>query len=145
MLRAFSKSARRDKDKRTKRNNAPTSLLFKWTGSDAINPASRPSNFDARKLAVIEKLMGQPFAGANGPDPNSLASPLLAQAYEGLFEMYYAQIMAQTHLKYVYDAITYTWDEATQPLKGDLNAAIIALQSNFTTHNHNKAQTILKN
>ncbi|MCX5810922.1 MAG: hypothetical protein NT178_00015, partial [Proteobacteria bacterium] len=64
---------------------------------------------------------------------------------EGLFEMYYAQLMAQTHLKYVYDAITYTWDETTQSLKGDLNPAIIALQSNFTTHNNNKAQTILKN
>jgi Ca2+-binding RTX toxin-like protein len=77
--------------------------------------------------------MGQPFYGANGSDPNSLATPLLAQAYEGLFEMYYAQLMAQTHLKYVYDAITYTWDEATQSLKGDLESAIIALQNNIVT------------
>jgi Ca2+-binding RTX toxin-like protein len=48
--------------------------------------------------------------------------------------MYYAQIMAQTHLKYVYDAITYTWDETTQSLKGDLNPAIAALQSNMSSN-----------
>jgi len=118
----------------TVRNSLMEQILFKWTGSDTIDPASRGGNFDARKLAVIEKLMGQAFAGANGSDPNTLAAPLLAQAYEGLFEMYYAQIMAQTHLKYVYDAITYTWDEATQSLKGDLNAAIAALQSNMSSN-----------
>jgi len=116
------------------RDSLMEQILFKWTGSDTINPASRGPNFDARKLVVIEKLMGQPFYGANGSDPNSLAAPLLAQAYEGLFEMYYAQIMAQTHLKYVYDAITYTWDETTQSLKGDLNPAIAALQSNMSSN-----------
>jgi Ca2+-binding RTX toxin-like protein len=115
------------------RDSLMEQILLKWTGSDTIDPASRGINFDARKLAVIEKLMGQGFVGASGSNPNSLAAPLLAQAYEGLFEMYYAQIMAQTHLKYVYDAITYTWDETTQSLKGDLNPAIIAIQNHIAT------------
>ncbi len=116
------------------RDSLMDQILFKWTGSDTIDPASRGPNFDARRLVVIEKLMGQPFYGTNGSNPNVLAAPLLAQAYEGLFEMYYAQLMSQTHLKYVYDAITYTWDEATQSLKGDLESAIVALQSNMSSN-----------
>ncbi|HQM82718.1 MAG TPA: calcium-binding protein [Syntrophorhabdaceae bacterium] len=102
-------------------------ILIKWTGSEDVVDGSRGAFFDAKKLAVIEKLLGQDFVGMNGPNPNDLAGPLLAQTYEGLSEMFYAQLMAQTHLKYVYDAITYALDEETQSLKGDLTASIEAL------------------
>jgi hypothetical protein len=37
------------------RNSLMEQILFKWTGSDGIDPASRGGNFDARKLAVLEK------------------------------------------------------------------------------------------
>ncbi len=47
----------------TVRDSLMEQILFKWTGSDAIDPASRGPNFDARRLAVIEKLMGQAFVG----------------------------------------------------------------------------------
>jgi hypothetical protein len=65
------------------RDSLMEQILFKWTDSDNIDPGSRGGLLDARKLAVIEKLMGQAFYGASGSNPNSLAAPLLAQAYEG--------------------------------------------------------------
>jgi Ca2+-binding RTX toxin-like protein len=111
------------------RNTLMARILLKWTGSEGVAAGSRGSNFDAQKLAVIEKLLGQPFVGTDGANPNSLAAPMLAQVYEGLFEMYYAQFMTQSHLKYLYDAVTYTWDEETRSLKGDLSAAVMALQN----------------
>ncbi|MDD5244530.1 MAG: calcium-binding protein, partial [Syntrophorhabdaceae bacterium] len=116
----------------TTRDTLMDQILIKWTGSEDVVDGSRGAFFDAKKLAVIEKFLGQSFVGMNGPNPNDLAAPLLAQTYEGLSEMFYAQLMAQTHLKYVYDAISYTWDEETQSLKGDLASAILALQNQMT-------------
>lgn len=34
-------------------------ILFKWTGVDAVDPTSRGSFFDARKLVVMEKFYGR--------------------------------------------------------------------------------------
>ena len=111
------------------RNNLMDQILFKWTGSDAIDPASRGGNFDARKLAVLEKFFGEDFLQSGNPDPNTLAAPLLNESYQGVFEMFYAGLMAQTHLKDLYDEITFTWDEATQSLKGNLSLVIADLQN----------------
>ncbi len=113
----------------TTRNSLMEQILFKWTGADTVSDTSRGSNFSAKKLAVLEALVGKSFVGVSGSNPNDLAAPLLAQAYEGIFEMFYSQLMAQTHLKYVYDAITYSWDESSQSLKGDLTGAIAAIQN----------------
>jgi len=108
-------------------------ILFKWTGSDGIDPGSRGENIDARKLAVLEDFFGEPFVGVDGPNPLISTAPLLKQSYQGLFEMFYAGLMAQTHLKDLYGMISYTWDEATQSLKGELGVGISALQNQLTS------------
>jgi len=43
------------------RNTLMEQILFKWTGSDGIDPVSRGPNIDARKLAVLEKFFGEAF------------------------------------------------------------------------------------
>ncbi|PKL52084.1 MAG: hypothetical protein CVV37_03135, partial [Nitrospira bacterium HGW-Nitrospira-1] len=43
-------------------------------------------------------------------------------------------MMAQTHLKDLYSKITYTWDDATQSIKGDLSAVITGIQSQLDTN-----------
>lgn len=113
----------------SERNATVDEILFKWTGSDAIDPTSRGLNIDARKLAVLEKFLGQSFAGTTGANPNVNAAPLLNQAYRGLYEMVSAQLMAQTHLKGLYDLITYTWNESTQSFQGNLSAVITEIQN----------------
>jgi hypothetical protein len=112
------------------RNSLMDQILFKWTGSDGIDPASRGPYFDARKLSVLEKFFGEDFVGLYGPDPvPNAAVPLLNQSYQGVFEMFYSGLMAQTHLKDLYDEITFTWDEATQSLRGNLSLVITDLQN----------------
>lgn len=111
------------------RNNLLEQILFKWTGNDGIDPASRGGNFDARKLAVLEKFYGRQFMGVTGPNPILEAAVLLEKSYLGLSEMFYAQLMAQTHLKPFYSLIRYSWDSAEQAIKGDLTPVIAEIRS----------------
>ncbi len=53
-----------------------------------VEEGSRGSSFSAKKLAVIEKFMGESFMGVNGANPNSAAAPILENVYEQLVEMY---------------------------------------------------------
>ncbi|MBP7530055.1 MAG: glucosaminidase domain-containing protein, partial [Syntrophorhabdaceae bacterium] len=98
----------------TARNKLMDQILFKWTGSEDIVSNSKGNCIDARKLAVLETLFGRVYTGGLGPN----AVSLLEQSYFGVKEMCYAQLMAQAHLKDVCDMIIYSWDEASQSIKG---------------------------
>jgi hypothetical protein len=117
----------------TTRNSLMEQILFKWTGSEGIDPNSRGANIDARKLAVLEKFFGQPFVSQYGTNPIYESSILLKEAYRGLSEMFYSQLMAQTHLKSLYEKIAYTWDDAAQSVKADMSAVITDIQNQLTT------------
>lgn len=116
------------------RNSTFEQILFKWAGVDTINPASRGGLFDARKLAVLEKFLGQDFVGTSGANPIANAVPFLNQAYQGLFEMLYGELMMQTHLKDFFDEITYSWDETTQGIRTDLSAVAIDFQQSIAAN-----------
>jgi multidrug efflux pump subunit AcrA (membrane-fusion protein) len=116
------------------RNSLMDQILYKWTGSDTIDPNSRGGAIDARKLTVLEKFYGQAFVGTSGSNPNANAVPLLNKSYNGLSEMFYSQLMSQTHLKGLYDEITYTWDETTQSVKGNLSGVITDIQDRITAN-----------
>lgn len=69
--------------------------------TDTVEEGSRGTCFSAKKLAVIEKFMGEDFMGVNGADPNSAAAPILENVYEQIVEMYcFAMIGSRitTHL-----------------------------------------------
>ena len=114
------------------RNSLMEQILFKWTGSEAVDPESRGGLFDARKLAVLETLFGRAYVGTTGENPHHAPAPYLERAYNGIFEMYYAQLMAQTHMRDLYDMITYTWDKTSHNIKGDLSAVIADIQNTIT-------------
>ena len=112
------------------RNNLMDQILYKWTGTENVNPSSRGPNIDARRLEALEMLFGQTFVGDDGSgNPNGNAASLLNQSYQGMFEMCYAQLMAQTHLQDLYGAITYSWDEITESVKGDLTPVLAEIQN----------------
>ena len=116
-------------------------IVFKWAGSDGVNPTSRGSNIDARRLVAMEHLFGQVFVGpaaygsggsgvgitdqslidAANPGPNAANS--LDQTFKGLLDLFYAQLMAQTQLKDLYDDIIYTWDDTTDSITADVAGA----------------------
>jgi hypothetical protein len=126
------------------RNSLMEQILFKWTGSEGIDPNSRGGLIDARKLAVLEKFFGQTYTGTTGTSPHAQAVPFLMQSYKGVYEMFYSQIMAQTHLKDLYGAINYTWDDATQSVKGDLSAVITGIQSQLSTNYETGKQALFE-
>jgi Ca2+-binding RTX toxin-like protein len=110
-------------------------ILMKWTGSDTIDPNSRNTNgeIDARKLGVLEKFMGKTFTQANSEigsttDPLVDAIQVLMTAYGNLSERMYSQLMAQTHLKPLYDSITTVWDSSSGHYVYDLSAVENVLQ-----------------
>lgn len=113
-------------------------VLFRWAGVDRIKPDSRGNNVDARWVSFNEKAMGKEFKGINDIErnPNPAAASLLFQAYEGIFEMFYAQFLAQTHLKDIYSLVSYSYDEKTKTLKGDPYKVIEKLKSMIQENEH---------
>ncbi|MBO5426573.1 MAG: DUF2974 domain-containing protein [Lachnospiraceae bacterium] len=69
--------------------------------ADSVEEGSRGDNFSAKKLAIIEKFMGENFMGVNGANPNSVAASILENVYQQIVEMYcFAMIGSKitTHL-----------------------------------------------
>ena len=94
------------------RNRLFTEILYKWTGVDGLDPASRGGLIDARQLGVLEKFMGTDFVGNNGANPNSNAAPLLQKAYDKLADRLYAMIASSSYLKKLIDKIDFKVDES---------------------------------
>jgi Ca2+-binding RTX toxin-like protein len=108
-------------------------ILFRWTGTDGINPTSRGALMDARQVAVLEAFMGQGYVGYGGAtNPYHTSAPILQQAFADLKKLVYADFMAQTHLSDLYARVAFTWDEA-QGLVGDLTGATAELQRRLAT------------
>jgi Ca2+-binding RTX toxin-like protein len=108
-------------------------IILKWTGADGVAAGSRGPSFDAKKLATIETLFGQAFEGIDhSPNPNDNAAIYLNKAYHGLHEMFYAELAAQTFEKSLYDTISYTWDDASESIKGDLTQVAATLHGELS-------------
>jgi hypothetical protein len=98
--------------------------------SDGIDPGSRGPHIDARRLATLERIYGDAFIGIEGTgNPNAEVGGLLDHTYQGLVEMVYAQLMAQSHLADLWMSSAYTWDAAAQTVRGDLSDVIAELQN----------------
>ena len=99
-----------------------------------VDPQSRAARMvygnaigDARKLEALEEFMGEEWVGVwcwgtRDPNPHGRAAPVLLKAWDELKELVYGQLMAQSHLKDVYQQIRYRWDEETAGVVGDLSA-----------------------
>ncbi|MFA7061841.1 MAG: calcium-binding protein, partial [Pedobacter sp.] len=111
------------------RNQLMGQILSAWTGNDAISANSRGSFFDGRKLAVIEALMGEPFTGVNGSNPNDTAVVYLDRVYNRFFETSYALLMMQTHLKDLYGQIESVWDDAHHKWVADLSRVAATIKT----------------
>ncbi|MEQ1767804.1 MAG: hypothetical protein ABL859_10290, partial [Methylotenera sp.] len=90
------------------------SIIYKWTGVENIDPASRAATQiygnvigDARKLEALEEFMGQDWYGVwcwgtKDPNPHGQAAPVLLKAYDELSEKIYGLLAAQSFLKPLY-------------------------------------------
>jgi hypothetical protein len=104
-------------------------ILYAWTGASGVNPASRTTLIDSRKLVVLERFTARTIGGILGGD-QVLA---LGNVYQRLVETVYGQLVAQTSLKDLYDSISYSYDASIQDTRADLSNAIAQLQSEFAS------------
>ncbi len=74
-------------------------ILWASTGADQIEAGSRGAHFDAKKLHVIESLLGRKFHGREGGNPNNNAAIRLQEIYKELIAGYYCEASGQTTLK----------------------------------------------
>lgn len=93
-------------------------ILWQWTGVTTQHPSSRGGYIqEARWLYMVEALTGTPFiqyAGTNAgtPNPGPMASAEIYAVSKSLYELMYGKLMAQTHLKALYDLVETSWDDA---------------------------------
>ncbi len=74
-------------------------ILFELCDAAEVDPASRGRYIDARKLTVVERMLGSDFAGVNGGNPNSAAAPILIEAYDKIYSTYYNTLTAQSTIE----------------------------------------------
>ncbi|MDR2564598.1 MAG: hypothetical protein LBC97_00800 [Bifidobacteriaceae bacterium] len=80
-------------------------LVLSITGADKVALGSRGPNFDARKLAAIEAILGRNFNGVSGPNPNTGAALILEGVWTRLYEIYYCELLYQTRLVAIHDLL----------------------------------------
>ena len=93
------------------KRQAVEKILYFICGAENIDSASRGGNMDARQLAVLETMLGENFTGVNGADPNTVAAPILKEAYNNLFNLYFTELIKETVLKEYLPLIRYSEDE----------------------------------
>ncbi|WP_309269906.1 calcium-binding protein [Azonexus sp.] len=111
-------------------------IIYRWTGVQDINPASRTNPSwgnaigDARKLEALEKFLGEAWLQIGwGANPGRDAARTLDEAYNLLEALVYSQLMMQSHLKGLFEQIVYSWDAETQSAQGDLSQVAHTLAS----------------
>ena len=70
-------------------------VMFKWFGSDTVDPASRGAYVDARVLTALEHYMGTPFGKPAAINPNETAGAELIHAWHDFVDATSAKLLAQ--------------------------------------------------
>ena len=110
-------------------------ILFAWTGVTNINPKSRGSNFDARKLAALETVTGTSYRNSPTSSPGMAEAPILERSYAVLAESIYTMLSVQTNLRDVLRNLNYTIDlEAENPIKLDVTSVKAYLDEQLQTN-----------
>ena len=98
-------------------------ILFAWVGASQINPTSRGSSFDARKLAVLETVTGTSYRNSPTSSPTTAEAPILERSYTTLLESIYTMLSMQTSLANVFRKFDYSLDlESENPIKLDVSS-----------------------
>jgi hypothetical protein len=125
--------------------NAIEGRFLKWTGfsgaftdiqGDQISLYWSWGRFNALEMFYGEKWSSASSIIHAGWLGYAFEGPLWtmgrSQCYREIFEGYYGALMAQTHLKDLYDRITSTWNVEKHEYETDMNAVIVSLKETLT-------------
>jgi len=116
----------------TERESLLQTIIYKWTGVENIDPASRAATMiygnaigDARKLEALEEFMGEEWFGVwcwgtKDPNPHGHAAPVLLQAYAKIFERVYGELAQGSFLKPLFDEVRYYREPSSSVVHADL-------------------------
>ncbi|WP_370580336.1 hypothetical protein ABX022_16580 [Snodgrassella alvi] len=115
-------------------------LIYRWTGSEQIDPVSRGKYIDdARKLVTLENLTGSDFLGTwcwgeIDSDPHSKAAPILITEFNKFAEYVSASLLAEGVYKELFSPIILAqWNAEQQNIGYDyskLNQELVKLVEN---------------
>jgi len=129
----------------TARKDIMLHIMYAWAGVENVDPYSRAATRyygnaigDARKLETLEAFLGEKYYGTwcwgeRDPNPHGKAAPILLKAFDELTSSMMQKLMAQTHLKSLFDGIALTWDAANETFALDVSIPIAALQTAYNT------------
>ncbi|MDN4617619.1 calcium-binding protein, partial [Paenibacillus sp. PsM32] len=114
-------------------------IIYKWTGVDGIDAASRGVGIQAQKLTALER-----FYGINSKTylPTVESTQIIEESYKEIEEYIYAQLMAKSHLSDLYRKIDFSWSEQTSELQGDLQMITDDLEARLL-NNYQQAKVVL--
>ena len=113
------------------------SVIFAWTGVEGVAPDSRGIYVDdARTLGALEAFAGESFVQGYGtnagtPNPAANAAGQLADAYATLSGYIDAQLMAQTHLRSLYESVAMTLAPDGSSVAWDVSATVALLRARY--------------
>ncbi|MGN0607181.1 MAG: hypothetical protein ACI4JM_11725, partial [Oscillospiraceae bacterium] len=131
-------AAEQDTDKRLA---LAEQILYFICGANDVADGSRGAYMDAKQLTVIEAMLGEKYVGTSGANPHSAAAPMLKEAYQELFNMYYNELCVEAYIKDYAALLRYTENEdGTKKLNADLVNYVLEYQ---LAHGDEQAKSIL--
>ncbi|WP_232617308.1 calcium-binding protein, partial [Snodgrassella alvi] len=122
------------------RESLLNNLIYRWTGSEQIDPVSRGKYIDdARKLVTLENLTGSDFLGTwcwgeIDSNPHSKAAPILIEEFNKFAEYVSASLLAEGVYKELFSPIILAqWNAEQQKIGYDyskLNQEFVRLVEN---------------
>ncbi len=119
-------------------------LIFEWTETTSVTKDSRGSYIDARKVATLENLTGQPFLqqGRNS-NPTRDAAKLLEEEFDKFADYVAAQIDSQSIYKEIFTITSFNINEKGE-LEFDWSKINTKIEKTFADYDMEKLIHLLK-
>ena len=89
-------------------------IIYRWCNCDSVSDGSRGTHYDAKKLNIIERFMGERFRGVNNNGiPNIWAAPFLDNVYNMITNYVYCKLEVQINdsfVRNIYDMFELEYD-----------------------------------
>jgi RHS repeat-associated protein len=116
-------------------------LLYRWAGVENVGVGSRGGSVDGRKLAFLEKFVGENFQQAGrGSNPGPQAANVINGVWNDLFRELTGRLLVQGQMRNLFPNSTFSHNGDTLETNTSLDTILNGLRTNAPT---NSGQAIL--